>query len=140
MRLLFDTNVFLEIVFSQPKASEAQKSLAAKGHERFISVFSLHSIGVLMVRNRLAARWPVFVNDMIRSGFVKVISLNDDELALVTEAVRRFVLDFDDAYQYVAAESHNLTIVSFDKDFDRTPRGRRKPKSITSIKPKTPKL
>ena len=40
---------------------------------------------------------------------------------------RRFGLGFDDAYQYVAAERCGLTIVSFDRDFDRTERGRKTP-------------
>ena len=35
-------------------------------------------------------------------------------------------LDFDDAYQYVAAERFDLEIVSFD-DFDRTSIGRLPP-------------
>ena len=38
--------------------------------------------------------------------------------------MQQFSLDFDDAYQYVAAEKYGLTIVSFDNDFDRTERGR----------------
>ena len=36
-------------------------------------------------------------------------------------------LDFDDAVQYVAAERDDLTLVSLDADFDRTPRGRKTP-------------
>jgi predicted nucleic acid-binding protein len=39
-------------------------------------------------------------------------------------------LDFDDAYQYVAADKHNLVIVSFDGDFDRTERGRKTPQAV----------
>lgn len=45
-------------------------------------------------------------------------------------AAERFRLDFDDAYQYVAAEKHNLTLVSLDADFDRTERGRKTPTQI----------
>jgi len=41
-----------------------------------------------------------------------------------------FKLDFDDAYQYIAAEKYDLTIVSFDSDFDRTTRGRKTPSEI----------
>lgn len=133
MKLLFDTNVFLEVVFNQPNVAEPQRALAATGHERFITVFSLHSIGLLMLRHRLGARWPLFLNDMIRSGLVKVLTLTDDELATVADIAQQFSLDFDDAYQYVAAETYNLTLVSFDKDFDRTPRGRQKPKAIVSV-------
>lgn len=32
-----------------------------------------------------------------------------------------------DAYQYVAAEKQNLTIISFDKNFDKTKQGRKTP-------------
>ncbi len=32
-------------------------------------------------------------------------------------------LDFDDAYHYLTAEIHDLQVVSFDTDFDRTTRG-----------------
>lgn len=39
-------------------------------------------------------------------------------------------LDFDDAYQYVAAEKYTLTLVSFDADFDRTERGKKTPGEI----------
>ena len=42
----------------------------------------------------------------------------------------RFNFDFDDAYQYVIAEKYNLTIISFDTDFDRTERGRKTPAEI----------
>jgi predicted nucleic acid-binding protein len=32
----------------------------------------------------------------------------------------KYNLDFDDAYQYVAATSRKLELVGFDTDFDRT--------------------
>jgi len=47
----------------------------------------------------------------------------------------RMKLDFDDAYQYVAAEKHNLTLVSFDADFDRTDRGRKTPAELLEEPP-----
>jgi predicted nucleic acid-binding protein len=48
----------------------------------------------------------------------------------LAEAAQQFNLDFDDAYQYALAERYNLTIVSFDSDFDRTERGRKVPKDL----------
>ena len=36
-------------------------------------------------------------------------------------------LDFDDAYQYLAATTHGYTRVSFDSDFDKTAIGRKTP-------------
>ena len=40
------------------------------------------------------------------------------------------ILDFDDAYQYALAEKHDLIIVSFDSDFDKTKRGRKSPAEV----------
>ena len=42
----------------------------------------------------------------------------------------RLTLDFDDAFNYVIAEKRDLVIVSFDKDYDRTPRGRKTPAQV----------
>ena len=39
-------------------------------------------------------------------------------------------MDYDDAYQYAVAEKHNLIIVSLDRHFDMTDRGRRTPDEI----------
>lgn len=46
--------------------------------------------------------------------------------------MQRFNIDFDDAYQYVAAEQYGLTIVSFDTDFNRTEKGCKAPDRINS--------
>jgi predicted nucleic acid-binding protein len=48
----------------------------------------------------------------------------------IVDVSHRFNLDFDDAYQYAVAEKRSLEIVSFDRDFDRTPRGRKTPTEI----------
>ena len=45
-----------------------------------------------------------------------------------------FGLDFDDAYQYVAAELEKAEIVSFDKDFDQTEKGRLTPIQVLKLK------
>ncbi len=41
-----------------------------------------------------------------------------------------FKLDFDDAYQYSAAEKYALTLVSFDGDFDGTELRRKMPHEV----------
>ncbi len=38
--------------------------------------------------------------------------------------VSEYHLDFDDAYQYVAAERNEVPLISFDTAFDRTELGR----------------
>jgi len=51
MRLLLDTNIFLEVILDQERAKEARALLSkVEGHEFFISDYSLHSIGLLLFR------------------------------------------------------------------------------------------
>ena len=66
---------------------------------------------------------------MIRAG-TSLISLLVEDMASVIQAAQQYHLDFDDAYQYVAAAKNNLNLVSFDSDFDRTDRGRKRPAEI----------
>lgn len=67
---------------------------------------------------------------MIRNAGMHVLSVPVEDMEKVTVSARDFGLDFDDAYQYVAAETHELTIVSFDSDFNRTKKGRKTPREI----------
>ena len=131
MRLLLDTNIFLEVLLEQAEANEAQSLLAiAEGYEFFISDFSLHSIGLLLFRRAQFNTFKEFLDDAVNSMGAVVISLAASDMELVIESAQRFRLDFDDAYQYAAAEKHDLIIVNFDKDFDRTARGRKRPREI----------
>lgn len=61
-----------------------------------------------------------------------LLSVKPDETQSVIDAMDNLNLDFDDAYQYVLAEKNDLTLVSFDGDFDRTARGRKTPAEILS--------
>lgn len=95
-----------------------------------ISDFSLHTLGVIYLREHKPDEFLTFVNEDILSGGVRVISFAPDYFSLITRAATKFRLDFDDAYQYAAGEHHGLDIVSFDTDFDRTEHGRKEPKDL----------
>jgi predicted nucleic acid-binding protein len=133
MRLLIDTNIFLEIILEQEKA-EAAKDLLAKTreHEFFISDYSLHSIGLLLFRRKQHEVFQKFLHDTTVNAGVAVASVLANEMGAVADVARKLQLDFDDSYQYVTADKHGLTIVSFDSDFDRTERGRMTPEKILS--------
>jgi len=60
-----------------------------------------------------------------------VVSIKPSETLALLEAIDAYKLDFDDSYQYVAAEQNGLTLVSFDNDFDRTNKGKKTPAEIT---------
>ena len=91
--------------------------------------FSLHSIGVILFGLRKASLFSLVLDEIIVDG-VKMLSSGIDDLKELTIVAREFKLDFDDAYQYVAAEKYNLEIVSFDTDFDGTNRGRKTPDEV----------
>jgi len=42
-------------------------------------------------------------------------------------------LDFDDAYQYAVAARYELTLISFDSDFQRTDKGHKTPSEILQV-------
>lgn len=115
----------------QAKAKEARALLAkTEDHDFFISDFSLHSIGLILFRRNQHLTFQQFLNDMITRSGTMLTSLSVEDMESVIDAAQRFNLDFDDAYQYVTAEKYNLTLVSFDSDFDRTERGRKTPAEV----------
>jgi predicted nucleic acid-binding protein len=71
-----------------------------------------------------------FVRDAFLDGAVALIHLEPGDTEYIVRVAERFNLDFDDAYQYTAAEKYDLTLVSFDSDFDRTERGRKTPAEV----------
>ncbi|MCL0083821.1 PIN domain-containing protein [Thermodesulfovibrionales bacterium] len=132
MRLLLDTNIFLEVILEQERVGEVQSLLSAiEEHEFFLSDYSLHSIGFLLFRRRQHEVFRQFLIDMFLEAGVAIIALSAWEMDGVIQVAKRFSLDFDDAYQYAVAERYGLTIISFDSDFDRTERSRRTPKDLT---------
>ena len=71
-----------------------------------------------------------FLGDVLTENDVRIIRLTPSDLAEVPTVVRRFHVDFDDAYQYVAAGRFNATLVSFDSDFDKTDLKRLAPSQV----------
>jgi predicted nucleic acid-binding protein len=131
MRLLLDTNIFLEVILDQEKANEAKEILAnSNKQECFISDYSLHSIGLLLFRKKMYDVFREFIKDMITNAGIMIAAIYSNETESVINAAKKFNLDFDDAYQYAVSEKYDLTIISFDSDFDKTERGRKTPIEI----------
>jgi uncharacterized protein len=134
MKALLDTNVFLEIILSQERANEAKELLLkADQHEFFITDYSLHSVGLLLFRRKQHEAFRAFVEDVLLNGGIGLLSLNSDEMEEVISTSQKFGLDFDDAYQYAVADRHDLILISFDTDFQRTEKGHRTPSEILQI-------
>jgi predicted nucleic acid-binding protein len=87
-------------------------------------------VAISLVRKKRIGMLEQFINDLFFVRGAQVIRLDLDEAVAVANRTLALGLDFDDAYQYVAAEKYDLTLVSFDADFDRTDRGRKTPAQI----------
>jgi hypothetical protein len=128
---LVDTNVWLERLLEQARAEEVAQFLDRIPSERlFVTDFAFHSLGVILTRLHKAEALVRFVQDTFIDGAVTLIHLRPEDTQQILNQIEQFTLDFDDAYQYVAAEKYNLTLVSFDGDFDRTQRGKKIPAEI----------
>jgi uncharacterized protein len=95
-----------------------------------VTDFSLHTLGVIYLREHKSREFLTFINEDVIASGIHVLSLEPENFSKITDAAGRFHLDFDDAYQYAVAEQHNLSIVSFDRDFDRTEKGRMEPQDL----------
>ena len=130
MKALIDTNVFLEILLAQEQSEEAKKLLVnVECHEFYLTDFTIHSIGLILFRQRLDSKFARFIADIVGAG-IGVLSLPILEMERVVAVVQKYTLDFDDAYQYAVAEKHGLRIVSYDSHFDKTNLGRTTPCKI----------
>lgn len=131
MKALLDTNIFLEIILSQEKAEDAKNLLLKSAeHEFFITDYSLHSMGLLLFRRKQHEAFRAFLDDILVNGGIGLLSLMPDDMDSVISASQKFGLDFDDAYQYAVASRHDLALVSFDTDFQRTDRGYQTPSQL----------
>jgi uncharacterized protein len=134
--LLADANIWLELLLDQARADEVRRFLDdVPLKELAITEFSICAIGLLLTRARRDDLFIKFASDILLDTGITRIALDGRALRETVTARKRFGLDFDDAYQYVAAEKYDLTLVSFDADFDRTERGRKTPAEVMEEPP-----
>jgi predicted nucleic acid-binding protein len=125
---LIDTNCWIQLVRQRTQMGEVQALLAAVPTARlFVTIYSVHSIGIIMHRYGALSSYADFLNQTGIGTTLHTVDVPLSQLSRVADASAAHRLDFDDAYQYAAAELHNLALVSLDADFDRTPRGRLTP-------------
>ena len=128
---LVDTNVWLERLLEQERFDEVRRFLdSTETSKIFLTDFSFHSIGLILTRLNKSELLLNFVQDTLLEGAVSLVYLAPEDTQGIVAGMRQFRLDFDDAYQDVAAEKHSLSLVSFDADFDRTERGRKTPQAV----------
>lgn len=94
--------------------------------DRFLPAFDR----LILHRLKQPRLFTQFVQDVLVDGATNLLTVAPQDIPALGEAAEKFNLDFDDAYQYAVARRHDLMIVTFDGDFDRTVLGRRTPDDI----------
>jgi len=130
---LLDTNIWLERLLEQEHSDDVGKLLGQiTSDQLYITDFSFHSICLVLIKLKRPHSAIDLVNDLFVNGQVGLLTVPPNEIGYLLSAMESFNLDFDDAYQYMAAERHDLTLVSLDSDFTRTSRGRKTPSEVLS--------
>jgi predicted nucleic acid-binding protein len=117
MNYLVDTNIFLEILLNQSGRKKCEAFLQGEKGAAWISDFTLHSIGVLLFRQKRPELFDKFAADTLPQ--FTILSLSESGYSTLTEVNVRRELDFDDAYQFSVARENKLAIATQDEDFQR---------------------
>lgn len=116
---LVDTNVWLELLLDQQKSEITSRFFdLIPTNELFVSDFSIHSIGVILSRLKKFDVFKKFIDDLFINGQLEQLTLEPVDLIDLFTNIQKYKLDFDDSYQFSIAQKYDLTIITFDKDFN----------------------
>src|SRR5438045_4029238 len=111
MRLLIDTNCWIQILRDREHSQEVRQLLADIADDQlFITDLSLHSVGIVMSRFKMLNQFPAFMKTSGIGTTIRVIGLAHTALYPVINFSGQLGLDFEDAYQYAIAEMYKLKL------------------------------
>ncbi len=114
---LLDTNVFLEILLGQTKASSCKRFMIDNAGDLVVSDYTIHSIGIALFKLARPADFKSFLDD-VRPAFT-IATVPAAHLEDVIDASKMYGLDFDDAYQVAVAKTSGASIVTMDQHFSK---------------------
>ena len=110
---LVDTNILLEILLGQTKKEACKDFIRQNVQLVVLSDFSVHSIGVIMLKNNKGLGLQVFYEKFL--PYVTVATLPSNGYAQIVDNAQKYLLDFDDAYQYTLAKRLGFKLLTLDK-------------------------
>ncbi len=129
---LLDTNIWLELLLDQEKAGEVRTFIEQINENFYLTDFSLFSIGIILFRLKKEMVLQDFIEDVLINARIQILRLEIRDFQRLIEIRNQYSLDFDDSYQYTVAEKYQLTLISYDRDFDSTDRGRASPGEVVA--------
>lgn len=120
VKLLIDTNIFLEGLLKQNKSEQVKRFFASTNPKHTcMSRFTLHSVAYILLNRKLFFEFNLFIEGIAMQ--TEILDLSVEDLSEISDVIMpSFRLDFDDAFQYLCAKKYNCNLISFDRDFDRT--------------------
>ncbi len=116
-KTLVDSNIFIEILLRQKKEKECSQFVYDNFETICISQFALNSVALICFRNKKYFLFNHFLTDI--ASHIPVLTLTISDLLQIDFIISHYGLDYDDAYQYIAAKSNNLEITTLDADFKK---------------------
>jgi len=117
MDFLFDTNIFLEVLLGQEKMESCKKLLIDFEGTIFLSEFSVHSIGIILFKQKKFTFFDNFISDISNNG--TLVSLPLIKYPQISIIAQKYQLDFDDSIQTAIAIEHRLGIITIDSDYKK---------------------
>ncbi len=109
---LVDSNVGMQVLRDRAQATEAQRFLTSTPPERmFVTDFTVYFIGILLHRYGQLDRHEAFPQQSRVGDPIRLLRAAVADLLRIPEVCKRQRLDFDDAYRYLVARRHGLTLV-----------------------------
>ncbi len=131
VKYLIDTNIWLERLLDQDKSDIVSQFLdTVPLNQIFLSDFTLHSIGVILAKFNKLDILHKFINDLFFNGLIEQIFLDPHDFADIISNIDKYKLDFDDAYQLTLSQKYDLTIITFDKEFNAKGINKKTPEDI----------
>jgi uncharacterized protein len=81
---LVDTNIWLERLLDQDRSEEVGDFLQRVSNDRlFLTDFTLHSIGIILLKLGEAQTFSRFVQDVLIDGAVRLVGLQPDDMTSI---------------------------------------------------------
>ena len=119
--MLIDTNVTMSLLFRQNDyraTLELFDKISENGHKTVILDFSLYCVFINLHKRNLKEGVVKFIEYLGKRKNIKIYKLTSKEIAEMEKL--KLNLTFDDSVHYFLAKSKNLTLISYDTDFDKT--------------------
>lgn len=119
--ILIDSNLVFSLLLKQNDYESTEKFFDAIDHFNLkvqILDFALYSITLILTRRGFGDKIKEFLQGLDSS---ENISIYRPKPAEISEAINLKVnLDLDDKLHYYLAKKKNMTLISYDQDFDKT--------------------